>query len=64
MNRRDFERGIRLAGLPVPDSDIKLIGSDPVYYSPFHLGEGVGGRSFQTDKIDGFQEVHSILVSR
>lgn len=40
MNSRDFERGVRLAGLPVPDSDIKLIGSDPVYYSPFHLGEG------------------------
>ena len=40
MNRSEFERGVRLAGLQVPDSDIKLIGSDPFSYSPFHLGEG------------------------
>jgi hypothetical protein len=40
MNRSEFERGVRLAGLDVPDSHLKIIGADPVYYSPFHLGEG------------------------
>jgi len=40
MNKSDFERGVRLAGLQIPDSFINVVGADPVYYSPFHLGEG------------------------
>ena len=40
MHKEDIERAVRLAGLPVPETDIEIIGSDPIYYSPFHLAEG------------------------
>jgi len=40
MEREDVDRAITLAGLPIPDSDIEISGADPVFYGPFHLGEG------------------------
>ena len=40
MEKHEIERAIALAGLPIPDSDIDITGADPVFYGPFHLGEG------------------------
>ena len=40
MQPNEISEAIRLAGLPAPDSDIEITGSDPIYYSPFRLGEG------------------------
>ena len=40
MEKHEIERAITLAGLPIPDSDIDITGADPVFYGPFHLGEG------------------------
>ena len=40
MKKEALEAAIQLAGLDTPDSNIQIEGSDPVYYSPFRLGEG------------------------
>ena len=40
MKKEALEAAIQLAGLDTPDSNIHIEGSDPVYYSPFRLGEG------------------------
>ena len=40
MQPNKISEAVRLAVLPVPDSDIEITGSDPIYYSPFRLGEG------------------------
>ena len=40
LENNKFERAVTLAGLPVPESNIEIIGSDPIYYSPLRIGEG------------------------
>ena len=40
LENNKFERAVKLAGLPIPESNIEIIGSDPIYYSPLRVGEG------------------------
>ena len=40
MKKHQIDRAVKLAGLPLPESDIEVVGSDPVYYSPFYVAEG------------------------
>ncbi len=40
MQSHRFERAVKLAGLPIPESNLEIRGSDPIYYSPLRLGEG------------------------
>ena len=40
MLTAQFNEAVQLAGLPIPESRLEILGNDPIYYSPFKLGEG------------------------
>jgi len=40
MQTAQFNEAVKLAGLPIPESRLEILGNDPIYYSPFKLGAG------------------------